>query len=266
MDLGLKDKTVIVTGGASNIGRGIALAFARAGANTVIADLDLPQAEKVAEEARAEGGQCFPIKVDVTDWGSVEGMVKSVVDRFGGVDVLVNDVGWVHDVLFIEKPREEWDKEIRLNFLSVLNCTRAVLDHMIPKQSGTIVNIGSDAGRMGEYRESVYSGCKGAVIAFSKSVAREVGRYNITVNVVCPGTTIPEDIAGDVGTVSMWAPGGDLADMATPEMAQKIGAKYPLRRIAKANDIAGAVVFLASEPARYITGQTISVSGGYSMM
>lgn len=266
MDLGLKDKTIIVTGGASNIGRAISLAFASVEANTVIADLDLPQAEKVAEEARALGGSCFPIKVDVTDWESVQSMVKSVVDRFGGVDVLVNDVGWVHDVLFIEKPREEWEKEIHINYLSVLNCTRTVLHYMIPKQSGRIVNIGSDAGRMGEYRESVYSGCKGAVIAFSKSLAREVGRYDVTVNVVCPGTTIPNDLTEEVGTVSMWAPGGILAEMATPETAQKIGAKYPLRRIAKANDIAGAVVFLASEPARYITGQTLSVSGGYSMM
>src|SRR3990172_7664411 len=160
MDLALNGKTVIVTGGASNIGRAISLGFAKVVANVVIADLDLAQAQKVAHEAEALGGSCFPIKVDVTNWDSVQSMIKTAADRSGGkIDVLVNDVGYLKDVLFVEKPREDWITEIQINYVSVLNCTKALLDYMIPSKSGRIVSIGSDSARMGEYKEAVYAGC-----------------------------------------------------------------------------------------------------------
>ena len=262
MDLGLKGKTVIVTGGGSNIGRAIALAFAKEGADVVIADIDEKQGQRVAAEAEAQGGSAIAIRTDVADNESVQAMVKKTLDRFGKVDVLVNNVGWTYDRLFMEKPREEWEKEIELNFWSMINCTRAVLDNMIERKYGKIVSISSDASRIGGFREAVYGGCKGAVIALSKSLARELGRYGINVNVVSPGTTIPES-SEHVGLESMWAPGGLEF---TPEILEKMAKTYPLRRLGKPEDIANAVVFLASDAAAWITGQTLSVDGGYAMM
>jgi len=265
MDLGLEGKTVIVTGGGSNIGRAISLAFAKEKCNVAIAEIDEAQGNKVAREAENLGGKAVCIRCDVTDWDSVQQMVKQVLDTFGSIDILVNNVGWTYERLFIEKPREEWEKEIKINLWGVINCTRAVLDHMIEKKSGSIVSIGSDAGRMGEYREAVYAACKGGVISLSKTLARELGRYNIRVNVVCPGTTMPES-PDEVGSQSMWGPQGFGAAWNTPEMRERIARNYPLRRIGRPQDIANAVVFLASDAASWITGQTLSVSGGYTMM
>ena len=262
MDLGLKGKTVIVTGGGSNIGRAIALAFAQEGADVVIAEIDEQQGQKVAAEAKAQGGSATAIKTDATDNESVQAMVEKTLDLFGKIDILVNNVGWTYDRSFMEKPREEWEKEIKLNFWSMINCTRAVLDNMIERQYGKIVSISSDAGRTGGFREAVYGGCKGAVIALSKSLARELGRYGINVNVVSPSTTVPES-SEHVGPESMWAPGGlEL----TPEILEKMAKTYPLRRLGKPEDIANAVVFLASDAASWITGQTLSVDGGFAMI
>lgn len=265
MDLGLEGKTVIVTGGGSNIGRAISLAFAKEKCNVVIAEIDEAQGSKVAKEAESLGSKAICIKCDVTDWENVQQMVRKTLDTFGSIDILVNNVGWTFERLFIEKPREEWEKEIKLNLWSVINCTRAVLDHMIERKQGSIVSISSDAGRMGEYREAVYAACKGGIIALSKSLARELGRYNIRVNVVCPGTTMPES-PDEVGALSMWGPQGFGAAWNTPEMRERIAKAYPLRRLGRPQDIANAVVFLASDAASWITGQTLSVSGGYTMM
>jgi len=263
MDLNLADKTVIVTGGGSNIGRGIVLAFAKEKSNVVIADIDEAQGQKVAKEAAALGSEAVVIKTDVTDVNSVKAMVERTLTQFGKIDVLVNNVGWTIDRLFIEKPREEWQKEVNINFWGVINCTRAVLDHMIERKYGKIISIGSDAGRMGEYREAVYAGCKGGVIALSKSLARELGRYNINVNVVCPGVTMPES-PEHAGELSMWK--GPMGEIFTPEVQEKAAKAYPLRRLGRPQDVANMVVFLASDAASFITGQTISVSGGYTMM
>jgi 2-hydroxycyclohexanecarboxyl-CoA dehydrogenase len=192
MDLNLQGKSVIVTGGGSNIGRAISLAFAREGVHLSVAEIDLGQGEKTAAEARHLGAASAQvITTDVTNWDSVCAMVKAVEGRHGKVDVLVNNVGWTYDRLFVEKTREEWDKEVQLNLWGVINCTRAVLDGMIEKKAGAIVSLGSDAGRMGEFREAVYGACKAGIIALSKSLAREVGRHGIRLNVVCPGMTIP---------------------------------------------------------------------------
>ncbi len=263
MDLNLAGKTVIVTGGGSNIGRAIALAFAKEKANVIIADIDQVQGQKVAGEAIALGGKARAFKTDVTDYDSVVAMVKRTIDEFGKLDVLVNSVGWTNDRLFIEKPREEWEKEVNINFWGVINCTRAVLDHMIERKFGKIISLGSDAGRMGEYREAVYAACKGGIIAMSKSLARELGRYGINVNVVCPGVTVPDN-PEHAGEFSMWK--GPLAQVFTPEAQEKAAKAYPLRRLGKPEDVAGVVIFLASDAASFITGQTISVSGGYTMM
>jgi 2-hydroxycyclohexanecarboxyl-CoA dehydrogenase len=265
MDLNLAGKGVIVTGGGSNIGRAIALAFAREGSQVAIADIDEARARTVAGEAERAGAKsALAVRTDVTKPDSVQALVRQVEQRFGAVDVLVNNVGWTLDRLFVEKTRAEWEKEIQLNLWGMINCTRAVLDGMIARKAGAIVSMGSDAGRIGEFREGVYAACKAGVIALSKSLAREVGRYGIRLNVVCPGMTMP-DADADVGALSMWA--ADVnRQWQTPEMRARIAKAYPLRRVARPDDITGAVLFLASSAAGFITGQTLSVSGGYTMI
>ena len=266
MDLGLAGKSVIVTGGGSNIGRAIFLTFVKEGANVICAELDENQGQKVVGEANAlGGGRAVFVKTNVTDWDSVQATVKKALDEFGKIDVLSNVVGWTVDRLFIEKQREEWEKEVNLNLWSVINCTRAVIDHMIERKYGKIVSMGSDAGRIGEFREAVYAAAKGGVIALSKALARELGRYNINVNVVCPGMTIP-DSAEHIGERSMLPAMGITHEQMSPEIKEKIARNYALRRLCTPQEVANAVVFMASDAASFITGQTLSASGGYTMM
>ncbi|MDO8531732.1 MAG: glucose 1-dehydrogenase [Dehalococcoidia bacterium] len=268
MDLKLAGKTVIVTGGGSNIGRSIALAFGTEGSNVVLADLDERQGVRVADEIMGAKGRALAVKTDVTDPASVARMVDITLKSFGRIDVLVNNVGWTRDLLFMEKTREEWEKEVKLNFWSVVNCTRAVLDHFIAQKNGVVVSMGSDAGRMGEFREAVYGAMKGGVIALSKALARENGRYGIRFNVVCPGMTLPAS-QEHVSAGSMWntKEGGVGAwVISDADVIERVKKGYPLRRIGRPEDIANAVVFLASDAASFITGQTLSVSGGYTMM
>jgi len=265
MDLGLLNRTAIVTGGASNIGRAISLAFAREGANVVIGDIDVPQAEKTAQEANDlnPSGKAIVIKCDVTNWDDVAAMAKKAIEKFGRIDILVNNVGWDQLMLFAATTPEFWDKVININYKGVLNCTRAVLGHMIENKGGAIVSISSDASRMGESKEAVYSGVKAAVNSFMKTIAREVGRFGIRANTVCPGVTVPKEDA-QIGDKSMWKQDGSFF---TPAQLVKIAQAYPLKKIGRAEDIGNAVVFLASDVAAgHITGQVLSVSGGYSMV
>ena len=201
MQLNLKEKSVIVTGAASNIGRGIALAFAEEGAAVAIADIDEARAQVVADEALARGAsKAMAVKADVSNWTEVQAMVATVEQSFGSVDILVNNAGWVVDRLFVEKPRAEWEKEIQLNLWGMINCTRAVLDGMIARKGGAMVSIGSDAGRIGEFREGVYGACKAGVIALSQEPRPRGSAVTASgFNVVCPGMTMPateEDIGG----------------------------------------------------------------------
>ena len=264
MELGLKGKNIIITGGGSNIGRAIVHAFAAEGANIIIAELAPEQGQKVAEEIRSINpeAQVKVIATDVTDNDQVESMVEQSINTFGQIDCLVNNVGWTIDRLFLDKPREEYEKEVDVNLWSPINCIHAILPHMIERQFGSIVSLSSDAGRMGEYREAVYSACKGGVIALSKAIARETGRYGLRLNVVCPGLIVPpgeESISGE----SMW---NHMRDIFTPDVLERVERNYILRRMGTAPEIANAVVFLSSEAASFITGQTLSVSGGYTMM
>jgi len=262
MDLGLKGKAVIVTGAASNIGRAIALEFAKEGSRIAIADLDEKGGQKVVDLAKELGAEgAIFIKTDVTKSEQCNEMAGEVLDKFDTIDVLVNNAGWGKDALFIEKPREEWEKEIDINLWGVINCIKAVVDHLVEKKGGSIVSIASDAGRMGEFREAVYAAAKAGVIGLTKSLARELGPHGIRMNVVCPGATLPTS-PDEIGEKSMW---GDSMPAITPEFIQKIAKRYPLRRIAKPDELAKAVVFMASEGAGFITGQTLSVSGGYTM-
>jgi 2-hydroxycyclohexanecarboxyl-CoA dehydrogenase len=241
------------------------MAFAGQGANVAVAELDEVQGAKAAKQANALGkGKVQNIRTDVTDWDSVQAMVQKTLDRFGRIDILVNVVGWVRDEFFVKKPREDWEKEIARNFWSDINCTRAVLDHMIERKHGKIISISSDAARVGQLREAVYSGCKGALISMTKSLARELGRYGINVNVVCPGVVVPagKDVTA---SESMWTD-GMMKVFGSPEALDKIAKGIPLGRLGTPEDIANTVLFLASDRANFITGQTISVDGGYAMV
>lgn len=263
MDLELKGKSVIVTGGGSNIGRAIVLAFAAEGAHVTIGDIDTAQAEKTAGFATKLGAASVQvIKTDVTNLEQVQAMFKAATDRHGRVDVLVNNVGWDSLMFFTQTTPEFWRKVIDINYVGVLNCTKTALDIMIRQNGGAIVSISSDASRQGEPREAVYGGVKAAINSFMKTIARENGRYGIRCNVVCPGVTIPET-ADEVGGSSMWT---NADSMFTPEQLEKVTKALPLRKVGRPQDVANAVVFLASAKAGHVTGQVLSVSGGYSMI
>ena len=208
------------------------------------------------------GSSVKVIATDVTEPEQVNNLVHQSVAEFGRIDVLVNNVGWTIDRLFMEKPREEWEKEVRVDLWGAINCIHAVLPHMVDRQSGAIITISSDAGRMGEYREAVYSACKAGVIALSKSIARETGRYGLRLTVVCPGLVVPTP-EEPISDESMWH---QMKDIFTDEVLNRVKSSYVLRRLGTAQEVANAVVCLASDAASFITGQTLSVSGGYAMM
>jgi len=264
MDLDLKGKSVIITGGGSNIGRAITLGFAKEGANITIADIDPGQAEKVAEEARklgASGAQV--IKTDVTDYDSVGKMVNAAREKYGRIDVLVNNVGWDRLMFFTKTTPDLWEQIIKINFVGVLNCTKQVLDTMIDQNEGAIISISSDASRQGEPTEAVYGGMKAAVNSFMKTIAKENGRFGIRCNVVCPGITVSES-PEELGEKSMWSTKD--VDFSEDQLA-KVAKLMPLKKIGRPGDIAGAVLYFASNKvAGHATGQILSVSGGYSMI
>lgn len=264
MDLDLKNKSVIVTGGASNIGRAITLCFASEGANITIADLDTDAGERVAKlalELGASGVQV--VKTDVTDLTNVETTFAAAKQKFGSVDCLVNNVGWDDLMFFTQTTPELWDKLIKINYVGVLNCTRVALEHMTPNGGGSIVSISSDASRQGEPKEAVYGGLKAATNSFMKTIAKENGRYNIRCNCVCPGVTVPDTVE-ETSENSMWK---DKDSMFTEDQFAAIAKSLPLKRLGRPQDIANAVVFLSSQKAAsFITGQVLSASGGYSMI
>lgn len=264
MELGLQGRSVVITGGASNIGRAIVLGFASEGAHITIGDIDEGQAQKTAQFAVERGASSAQVvKTDVTDLEQVQALFKAAVDKHGTVDVLVNNVGWDNLIFFTQTNPEFWRKVIDINFIGVLNCTKTALDIMVPNKNGAIVSISSDSSRQGEPREAVYGGVKAAINNFMKTIARENGRYGIRCNSVCPGVTVPNSTE-EVGGTSMWT---DAGANFTPEQLEKIGNTLPLRKVGRPDDIAGAVLFLSStKVAGHITGQTLSVSGGYTMI
>lgn len=251
----LEGKKGVVTGAGRGIGRAIALALAREGAAVAVADILKDNAASVSSEIEALGSKGLACKVDLTNRADVDGMIETVLKQFGQIDFLVNSAGWDRLEPFVESEEETWEKIIAINFKGVLYTVKAVLPHMISRGSGKIVNIGSDAGRVGSSWEAVYSGAKGAVIAFSKSIARESARYKINVNVVCPGLTDTPLLQG----VRSQSP-------TTEKLIDAIIKATPLRRVGQPEEVAEAVLFLVSPSADFITGQTLSVSGGLSMV
>ncbi len=259
MDLGLHNKVVVVTGGASNIGRAISFEFAREGANVALFDRDAGMADRTAADIAAEGGTVVPYHVDLTDVDATAAAIAAVEADQGPVAALINNVGWNGKAMFFaDLEPERWEQAFRLNLFPTFNATRAVLPRMVERRDGSIVSISSDAG-FGEFRMGDYGPMKAGVMAFMRTIAKEYGRYNIRANSVCPGLVIPE--ADAIGSQSLWSQ--DIG-MGEREVAN-ITAGIPLRRRSEAVDIAWAVLMLSSAQARQLTGQVLSVSGGFAM-
>ena len=244
-------RVAVVTGAAQGIGRGIATRLAQAGAAVGVADLNDAGATETVELITAEGGRAVAVHIDVTDRASVDDGLAKVAGDLGPVEVLVNNVGWDELMPFTDSTEALWDKVIDINYKGALRMTHAALPGMVERGWGRIVNIGSDAGRVGSSMESIYSGAKGGIIAFTKTIAREVARRGVTANTVCPGPT-------DTPALRAVAESHGNAEKVIESMTKAV----PMRRAATPADIAAAVAFFASEEAGYITGQTLSVSGG----
>ena len=249
------NRVALVTGGAQGIGRGIALALGAQGFQVAIADLNLGVAEQTAKEIVAAGGASIAVVADVTDTASVQAAVDTVTKELGPIEVVVNNAGWDDFMPFLDTTEEFWDKILNLNFKGALRVSKAVVPGMIERGFGRVINIGSDAGRVGSSLEAVYSGAKGGIIAFSKTLAREVATKGVTVNAVCPGPT-------DTPALRAFANNsGQDADKVIGGMTRAV----PMRRLGTPEDVGAAVAFFASDAAGYVTGQTLSVSGGLTM-
>jgi 2-hydroxycyclohexanecarboxyl-CoA dehydrogenase len=242
---GLSDKIAIVTGGGQGIGRAIAEKLAAEGATVVVTDLVGQNASQTADGLPG----AVAIGVDVTDRQAVQAMADQVVQLLGRIDVLVNNAGWDKASPFVDSEPGDWDRAIAVNLYGVLHTCKAVLPIMAAQGSGAVVNLGSDAGRVGSSGEAVYSAAKGGVIAFTKSLAREMARHQVRVNCVCPG---PTDTAL-------------FASFAGPKLREALTKAIPFRRLGQPADVANVVAFLASDEASFVTGQTVSVSGGLTM-
>lgn len=244
----LNDKTAVVTGAASGIGRATAETLAVAGAFVLLGDIDEQNGEAAAAAIREKGGGAEFVRLDVTDLDSIAAFKQRAYALRGRADVVANVAGWGKIQPFMENTPDFWRKVIDLNLLGPVAVSHAFLDKMIEHGAGKIINVASDAGRVGSLGEAVYSGAKGGAIAFTKSLAREVARYAINVNCVCPGPT-------DTPLLH-----------AVPEKHQEAFVKAtPMRRLAKPSEIADAVLFFASSRASFVTGQVLSVSGGLTL-
>jgi 2-hydroxycyclohexanecarboxyl-CoA dehydrogenase len=252
---GLESKTAIVTGAGSGIGRAIALRLAAEGVTVGVFDIRGDAAAETVAAIDAAGGKAIPATCDITDYAAVVAAVAAFEKATGaGTDILVNNAGWDTPIPFLKTDEAFWKKVTAINWFGPLHMTHAVAQGMAARKSGRIINIASDAGRVGSSGEVVYSGCKGATIAFAKALAREVARSNVTINTVCPGPTDTPAMDSFVGT-------GEQGQKIRDAMVRGV----PLGRIGVPDDYPGLVAFLASDDAAFITGQTISVSGGLTM-
>ncbi|MEK6437516.1 SDR family NAD(P)-dependent oxidoreductase [Pseudonocardia sp. T1-2H] len=247
----LQDKIAIVTGAGQGIGRAIAEKLAAEGATVVVSDINETTAKETADAIGAGGNTALGIRADVTDRDSVDALVEQAHAQFGRIDVLVNNAGWDKASPFVDSDPADWDRVIAINLYGVLHTCKAVLPIMAEQGYGSVVNLASDAGRVGSSGEAVYSAAKGGVIAFTKTIAREMARHQVRANVVCPGPT---------DTALFASMGGD-----NPKLREGLTRAIPFRRLAQPADLAGMVAFFASDEASYITGQTVSVSGGLTM-
>ncbi|MFZ0887126.1 MAG: 3-oxoacyl-ACP reductase family protein [Candidatus Binataceae bacterium] len=247
-----KGKVAIVTGAAQGIGRAIATRLASEGAKVALCDIQRDGANRSADEIRQTGFQARAFELDVTSLDQALAAVDAIERELGPIDVLVNNAGWDKVEPFLDSTPETWEMVIAVNFRGAINCCKAVAPRMQAHGGGKIVSISSDAARIGSTGEAVYAGCKAAIIAFSKTLARELAQSRINVNVVCPGPTqtalLRDAMAGREKVLEAMARG------------------IPLRRLGQPEDLAGAVAFFASSDADYVTGQVLSVSGGLTMV
>ena len=243
----LEGKVALVTGASRGIGRAIAEELAARGANVVVNyHSSAEAAEEVVRTIEEKGGAAVAVQADVSDFAAAQGLVKSTIDAFGQIDILVNNAGTTHDTLLLMMKEEQWDRVIDTNLKSVFNCCKAAARPMVRrKQGGRIINISSVSGIVGQAGQANYAASKAGIIGFTKSLAKEVGSRNITVNAVAPGFVLTDLTAG-------------LPD----ELVQQSLEYIPLRRWGELPEIANVVAFLASDQASYITGQVISVDGG----
>jgi len=243
----LKKQVAIVTGAGQGIGRAVALTLAREGATVVVNDIDLEKAEKVAEEVSAQGGQALPVQADVSKAKDVDILVKKALDSYKRVDILVNNAGVAKMTRLLELTEAEWDRTMNINIKGQFLCSKAVIAQMIKQKRGKIVNVASLAAHIGAPGLAAYGASKGGVVQLTKALAVELGKFNIMVNAVSPGLTLTDLIKSAVKD--------------RPDFIEGID-RIPLRRAAEPEDIANAVLFLASSESDYITGQVIIVDGG----
>jgi len=250
--LNFEGKKAIVTGGASGIGKCTALKLAKWGADVAIVDLNTEGAHEVLTTIKEFGCDGMFLKTDITKFDEVLEMAKNVYTRFGKIDILINNAAWDKIEFFMNTGPELWQKLIDVNLIGHINCTKAVLHYMVEHRSGAIVNVASDAARVGSTGEAVYSAAKGGVVSFTKSIAREMAKYNIRVNCICPGPTetpLFEEVKKDA-----------------PHLVEAIIKSVPFKRLAKPCEIANGIAFFASDLSTFITGQVLSVNGGLNMV
>jgi 2-hydroxycyclohexanecarboxyl-CoA dehydrogenase len=248
-------KSVIVTGGARGIGKAIVGAFAEAGAEVVIGDFRLEEAQAAAVEiSEATGRRVVAVRADVTSLDEVQHLRDEALRLCGKIDVLVNNAGWDRLMPFLQTTPDLWERIIAINFRGAVQTCYAVLPHLVERKQGSIINLSSDTARVGSFGEAIYAASKAAVIAFSKTLAREHARDRIRVNVVCPGlveTPLIEEMR---------------QDELTGKILSSIIGYIPFKRLGQPEEIAPLVMFLASDAASYITGQVVSVNGGLNMV
>lgn len=248
------ERTVVVTGGGGGIGAALCRGFATEGARVAVLDRAKGPADAVAEALTADGYRALAVAADITDRSSVDAALEQVTAELGPTDVLVNNAGWDLFAPFLETKPDDWARLIDINLVGALNMHHAVLPGMVERGSGRIVNIASDAARVGSSGESVYAACKAGIVAFSKTLAREHSRHGITFNVVCPGPTDTALLA----SVTDAAPNPE-------KLREAFRRSIPMGRIAQPEDLIGAVLFFSSDDASFVTGQVLSVSGGLTM-
>lgn len=249
-----QNRTVIVTGGGGGIGGAACRRFAAEGARVAVFDRNVETAAAVANAIHTAGGRATAYACDITDRAQVDAAVAAVESELGPIDVLVNNAGWDVFRPFTRTEPAQWDRLIAINLLGPLNMHHAVLPGMVARRAGRIVNISSDAARVGSSGEAVYAACKGGLVSFSKTIAREHARHGITVNVVCPGPT-------DTALFADYKEGAGNPE----KLVEAFTRSIPLGRIGQPEDLPGAILFFASDDAAYVTGQVLSVSGGLTM-
>jgi 2-hydroxycyclohexanecarboxyl-CoA dehydrogenase len=249
--MGLEGKVALVTGGAFGIGKAIVTRLLADGAAVAILDINLEKAQETVSELEEGGGKVMAVQCDVTSVQSTKDAVAAVARTMGSPDILVNNAGVDKQQLFVETDEKLWDWMIAINYKGFLATTHATIPYMIEKKSGIIVNLGSDAGRIGNAREVVYSGTKAAVMASTKALAQELARFNIRVNAVSPGPIQATAL---------------LSGLFEGEIGERIAKMVPMKRLGQPEEVAAVVSFFCSEDSRYLTGQVLSIDGGLTMI